>query len=80
MSIKLKLYELNKISELMRHSQNIRIAIPLLQRKYFNEKNSDAQQLFFSLSLLLFVHLIFQRKMKNIKDATLRIFIQGIPY
>ena len=80
MSIKLKLYVLNEISKLMRHNQNIRIAIPLLQRKYFNEKNSDAQQLFFSLSLLLFIHFIFNREMKNIKDTTLRILIQGIPY
>ena len=51
MSIKLKLYVLNEISKLMRHSQNIRIAIPFLQLKYFNEKNSDAPQLFFSFPL-----------------------------
>ena len=64
----------------MHHCQNIHVVIPFLQLKYFKEKNSDAQQLFFSLSLLLFVHFIFNREMKNIKDTTLRILIQGIPY
>ena len=64
----------------MHHCQNIRIAITLLQLKYFNEKTSVAQQLFSSLSLLLFVHLIFQREMKNIKDITLMIFIKDKPY
>ena len=64
----------------MYHYQNIRIAIPLSQLKYFNEKTSVAQQLFSSLSLLSFVHLIFQREMKNIKDITLMIFIQDKQY
>ena len=61
--IKLKWYVLNEISKLMHHCQNIRIAIPFLQLKYFNEKNSDAQQLFFSFSLwaCYYLFILFSR-------------------
>ena len=50
--------------KLMRHSQNIRIAISFLQLKYFNDKHSDAQQLFFSFSLWACYHMfiLFSRE------------------